>query len=143
MTTLVEAAPRLETTGRGKTHVVGESRPIAYLAGAICIAVITIMLMPLVLSFLASIKPSAEARQSPPSYLPSALSIENYLKVFEYQAGLWTYVGNSLWVAGLTIVLCLVLSVPAGYGLARFKIRGKELWFIILLAPLMIPTRRC
>jgi len=139
MTALVEDVPRIAVASRGKTHVVGESRPFAYLAGAVCVAIITIMMMPIVLSFLASIKPSAEARQSPPSYIPSALSIENYLKVFEYQAGLWTYVSNSLWVAGLTIVLCLALSIPAGYGLARFKIWGKELWFILLLAPLMIP----
>ena len=50
-----------------------------------------------------------------------------------------TYASNSLFVAGLTIVLCLALAVPAGYGLARFKIPGKEFWFVLLLAPLMIP----
>ena len=79
----------------------------------------TTMLMPIVLSVLASIKPPSEAQQSPPSYLPSTLSFDNYVKVFEYQAGLLTYVSNSLLVAGITIVLCLALSIPAGYGLAR------------------------
>ena len=59
--------------------------------------------------------------------------------MFEYQAGFLTYLSNSLLVAGLTIVLCLALAVPAGYGLARFKIRFKEVWFILLLAPLMVP----
>jgi multiple sugar transport system permease protein len=29
--------------------------------------------------------------------------------------------------------------VPAGYGLARFRIPFKEVWFILLLAPLMVP----
>lgn len=139
MTALAEDAPRVNAGSSNRSRVVGESRPMAYLVGAVCVAVITIMLMPIVLSFLASIKPAAEARQSPPSYLPSALSLENYVKVFEYQAGLWSYVSNSLWVAGLTILLCLALSVPAGYGLARFKFWGKEFWFILLLAPLMIP----
>lgn len=139
MTALAEDGPNLATASRGKSRVVGESRPIAYLAGAICIALITIMMMPILLSFLASIKPSAEARQAPPTYLPSQFSIENYLKVFDYQAGLWSYVSNSLLVATFTIVLCLLLAVPAGYGLARFKIRGKEFWFILMLAPLMIP----
>ena len=42
-------------------------------------------------------------------------------------------------VAGLTIVLCLALSVPAGYGLARFPVPGKEVFFLILIAGLMIP----
>jgi multiple sugar transport system permease protein len=139
MTVLAQDAPRAAAARRSSSRVVGESRPVAYLVGAICVAVMTIMLMPIALSFLASIKPAAEARQSPPGYLPSTLSIENYLKVFEYQAGLWSYVSNSLLVAGITIVLCLALAVPAGYGLARFKFWGKEFWFILLLAPLMIP----
>lgn len=139
MTAFADAAPTAPAGTRNKSRVVGESRPIAYLVGAICIAIITIMLMPIVLSVLASIKPPSEAQQSPPSYLPSTLSFDNYVKVFEYQAGLLTYVSNSLLVAGITIVLCLALSIPAGYGLARFKIWGKEVWFILLLAPLMIP----
>lgn len=137
MSAIADAAGADEASAGSK--VVGRSKPVGYLAAAVCVAVITVMLMPLLLSFLASIKPSAEARMSPPNYLPSRLSFENYLKVFDYQAGMWTYVSNSLMVACLTIVICLALAVPAGYGLARFKMWGKEIWFIILLAPLMIP----
>jgi multiple sugar transport system permease protein len=139
MTALAEDSVSALTGDRGVPRVAGEGRAVRYLVAALCVLVITLMLAPVVLSFLASIKPAAEASASPPSYLPRSISIENYLKVFDFQAGLWTYVSNSLLVAGLTIVLCLALAVPAGYGLARFKIRGKEFWFILLLAPLMIP----
>ena len=140
MTAFVEDAPqasRFDTRAGARTA--GEARGIRYLVGALCVFVITLMLTPIALSFLASIKPAAEARQSPPTYLPQALSADNYLKVGEFQAGLWTYVSNSLLVAMFTIILCLALSIPAGYGLARFRIWSKEIWFIILLAPLMIP----
>jgi len=138
MTALVGAAER-PSRAEHVSRAAGESRPVGYLVGAICVLVSTIMLAPLLLSFLASIKAPEEARASPPTYLPQSFSLDSYGKVFEYQAGLWTYVGNSLLVAGLTILLCLALAVPAGYGLARFKIPFKEGWFIILLAPLMIP----
>lgn len=110
-----------------------------YLVGAISIAVIAIMAAPLVLSALASVKTAAEASAIPPHYLPSALSFENYLKVFRYQAGLATYVGNSALVALLVIVGCLGIATPAGYGLARFSMPGKEIAFLALLAPIMIP----
>jgi multiple sugar transport system permease protein len=110
-----------------------------YLVSAICLVVIAMMLFPLVVSFLASIKTSQEAVAVPPSYLPGGISFENYLKVYGYQAGLPTYLMNSLAVAFLTIVFCLALSVPAGYGLARFRIPGKEVIFLFLLASLMIP----
>lgn len=140
MTALADNTAGLAAAGdRGVPRVAGEGRALRYLIGAICVFVITVMLAPVLLSFFASIKPSAEARSTPPTYLPKSFSLESYLKVFDYQAGLWTYVSNSLLVAAITILLCLVLAVPAGYGLARFKIVGKEFWFILLLAPLMIP----
>ena len=67
------------------------------------------------------------------------LSLESYQHVLNFGAGLWTYVANSLGVAALTIVFCLALSVPAGFALARFPIPGKNVIFLILLTPLMIP----
>jgi len=110
-----------------------------YLLGAICVAVIALMVFPILVTFLSSIKTAAEASSVPPHYLPHTLSIENYAKVYHYQAGLLVYVFNSLTVALLTIVLCVVLAVPAGYGLARFPIPGREVIFLILIAGLMIP----
>ena len=100
----------------------------------ICLAVITLMLFPLVMTFLSSIKTPAEASAVPPRYLPSALSVENYLKVLHYQAGLGIYLFNSVAVAFLTIVLCLVLAIPAGYGLARFRMPGHR-WMTRAPAP--------
>ena len=113
--------------------------PAAYGIGAISIAVIAIMAALIVLSGLASINTAADASAIPPHYLPRALSFENYAKVIRFQAGLATYVGNSALVAGTTIAACLALAAPAGYGLARFATRGKEVAFLILLAPIMIP----
>jgi multiple sugar transport system permease protein len=66
----------------------GESRPIRYVVGAVCIAAIAVMLAPIALSLIASIKPASRGAAEPPSYLPHSLSLENYLKVFEFQAGL-------------------------------------------------------
>src|SRR5271166_1499750 len=111
----------------------------AYLGPAACLGVIAIMGAPLVLSFLASIKTPEDASAVPPHYLPGALSLENYLKVIDYEAGLANYVGNSALVALITIAASIALAAPAGYGLARFTMRGKEIAFLILLAPIMIP----
>lgn len=120
-------------------RIARSGRASRYLLGAICVAVITIMLWPLVMSLLASIKPPAEAAATPPTYLPQGLSFDNYLNVFDYQAGLATYVMNSLIVAFLTIVFCLGLAIPAGYGLARFNVPYKEVLFLLMLASMMIP----
>ena len=110
-----------------------------YLVGAICLALCTVMLTPLVLSILASVKSTAEAAALPPVYVPSAITLDSYERLWTYQAGLPTYLLNSFGTAFLTIAFVLLLTVPAAYALARFPIPGKEILFVLLLMALIIP----
>ena len=127
---------RARATGAAIRARAGRSR---YLVGAVCVAICTVMLLPLVMSVLASVKPTAEAAASPPTYLPHALSLDSYERLWTYQQGLPTYLANSLGTALLTIAFTLVLTVPAAYALARFPIPGKELIFVFLLLALIVP----
>jgi multiple sugar transport system permease protein len=136
---MTDAVISTRRTVASEGEIVSAGAPVRYLVAAVAVFIAALMLAPIVLSFFASIKTSADASAVPPSYLPQALSFENYVKIFQYQAGLWTYVSNSLTVAAFAIVFVIVLAVPAGYGLARFKFRGKEVLFLVLLLPLMIP----
>ena len=111
----------------------------SYLLKAICFAVMGIMLFPLVTSLLTSIKPAGEAGMWPPKYLPSRLSFSNYVEMYRYQAGLPVYLFNSFSVAFMTIAGCVILASLAGFGLARFIIPGKEIFFLLLICGMMIP----
>jgi multiple sugar transport system permease protein len=110
-----------------------------YLVGALCILIVTVMLLPLVASITASVKTTGEAAATPPSLVPRSLSLQSYEELWSYQAGLPTYLFNSFATAFLTITFTLLLTVPAGYSLARFRIPGKELLFVFLLLALIIP----
>lgn len=110
-----------------------------YLAGAICVALIAVMVVPVLLTVLASLKTTAEAALTPPSYLPTRLSFDSYARLWDYQVGLPHYLMNSLGTAMLTIVIALVLTIPAGYALARLPVPGKEAFFVFLLMALIIP----
>ncbi len=110
-----------------------------YLLGAVCIVICTVMVLPLLFSVGASVKPTAEAAAVPPTYFPHALSLDSYQRLWSYQQGLPTYLFNSLGTALLTILLTLVLTVPAAYALARFPIPFKEVIFVILLLALIVP----
>jgi multiple sugar transport system permease protein len=117
----------------------GWERRTGYLVAATCIAVSTMMLLPLLASILASFKNTTEAAAVPPTYFPHTLSLDSYERLWSFQAGLLTYLGNSAGTAGLTILFCLVLTIPAGYALARFAIPFKEILFVILLLGLIVP----
>jgi len=136
---MTDAALSTRATVAREDAVVGTRGGVRYLIAAIAIFLSALMLAPVVLSFFASIKTKADASSTPPTYLPHSFSLENYATIYNYQAGLWTYVGNSVTVAAIAIIFVIVLAVPAGYGLARFQFRGKELLFLLLLLPLMIP----
>ena len=110
-----------------------------YLLGAVSIVMCLVMLTPIVLSVAASLKTTEEAAAVPPTYFPSELSQDNYEKLWDYGSGLPRYLANSVITAALTIAMTLILTVPAGYGLARFPIPGKELIFVFLLLALIIP----
>jgi multiple sugar transport system permease protein len=110
-----------------------------YLVGAVCVAISTVMLLPLLASVLASVKPADEAAETPPTYFPHGLSFDAYRRLWEYQEGLPTYVLNSLLTAVLTVAFTVFLTGLAGYGLARFPIPFKEPIFVVMLLALIIP----
>jgi multiple sugar transport system permease protein len=110
-----------------------------YLVGAVCVAISTVMLLPLLASVLASVKPAEEAAETPPTYFPHGLSFDAYRRLWEYQEGLPTYLLNSLLTAVVTVAFTVFLTGLAGYGLARFPIPFKEPIFVVMLLALIIP----
>ena len=131
----------LEMEGLGSAERGGRfwSGRTRYLLGAVSIVMCLVMLTPIVLSVAASLKTTEEAAAVPPTYFPSELSQDNYQKLWDYGSGLPRYLANSVITAALTIAMTLLLTVPAGYGLARFPIPGKEVIFVFLLLALIIP----
>ena len=126
-------------TGAWRPSLWRVDRSVEYLLGAICLGICAIMLAPLAASISASLKTTQEASAIPPTYITHHLSFDSYQRLWRYQAGLPTYLFNSGGAALLTIAFCLLLTVPAGYALARFPVPGKEFVFIFLLVALIVP----
>ena len=110
-----------------------------YLLGAIMITLALVMLLPIYATVTASVKLPSEAAAIPPTYFPQSFSVESYAKLWDYQHGLPRYLFNSFATAFLAILFTVVLTVPAGYALARFPVPGKEMLFVFLLTALIIP----
>jgi len=104
-----------------------------------CTVLALLFIFPLAWSALTSVKTAEEAAASPPTFLPSSLSAENYRGLVEYGDGLPLYLQNTLVVALLTVVGTVALSVLAGYGFSLFDFRFKGLAFGAILVILMVP----
>lgn len=107
-----------------------------YLVGA---ALAIVFLSPLAWSMLTSLKPSAEIIRTPLGWRPERITLENYAALDQVGRGILRYVGNSVLTVTYTLLGTIVLSTLGGYGFARFSFPAKNLLFVGVLAPLMIP----
>jgi len=89
-----------------------------------------IALFPIVWTLLTSFKTIGEYYTYPPIWIPRHPTLANYRYII-WTAGL-SYLKNSLIIASFNTLLVLAISIPAAYGIARFKIGGSNLSFWIL-----------
>lgn len=65
---------------------------------------------------------------------------DNVKELFTYQGGIyWTWMRNSFVYALAGGVGSTVLAVLAGYALAKYRFRGRNLYFSLLLGSVMVP----
>ena len=72
------------------------------------------------------------------TYFPETFTLENYQSLFR-MLSYNTYLKNSIIVTLVTAVVIVFLSILGGYGLARFKFKGKGGVLIFFMLTQMIP----
>ncbi|KAF0813126.1 L-arabinose transport system permease protein AraQ [Andreprevotia sp. IGB-42] len=75
----------------------------------------------------------------PDAFVPNDLSLMWFKRVFE-EMPFNTYLLNSTIMSFWTIIGVVVVSVMAGYPLARLKFPGRGLIFVAIIATLMLPS---
>ena len=75
-----------------------------------------------------------------PNRIPSDFGFSFWARVFSPRGGAVAALGSSVWIAILTVVLSLAVAVPAGYALARLKLRWRGLILLAFLLPQAVPN---
>ncbi|MGC0273145.1 carbohydrate ABC transporter permease [Pseudactinotalea sp. Z1739] len=83
-----------------------------------------------------SLLPSEKILSFPPQILPDEVTLSHYQRVLTGQFGRWF--ANSAIVAFGTVLLVLMVSVPAAYGATRFRFRGQTALLFVILAGMAI-----
>jgi alpha-1,4-digalacturonate transport system permease protein len=108
---------------------------------SIAIAIVLVFfLLPPVWLFVSSLKSQAEIFQWPPTLLPEHPTLENFAKTMRRDHFL-RYFLNSATVAILSASLSVIISVMAGYALAKFRFKGDTLFFLLIMSALMVPLQ--
>ncbi len=75
-----------------------------------------------------------------PHALPSQYGLSFWYRVFSPRGGAWHSAGLSVAIAVLTVLISLLLAIPAGYALARREVPFRAPLMLLFLVPQAFPT---
>lgn len=104
----------------------------------IMLVAVLIFLAPTFWMISSSLKVSNEIFATPVTWIPSDPQWRNYVKIFELQP-LWQITFNTVIVVGLAVLGTVISSAMVAYAFARLEWPGRDIWFSILLATMMLP----
>jgi multiple sugar transport system permease protein len=107
------------------------------LSWLVLLPLIVLALFPFAVMLSTALKPTTEVTAYPPRWLPSRLAWENFINMWQ-TVDFGTGVGNSIYVAVVSTLLTLLVSVPAGYAMSRLPFRGMGLYRQFLLVTRML-----
>ena len=65
----------------------------------------------------------------------------NWNELVAFQDGrIWTWLGNSLFYAGVALVMTIIVSIPTGYALAKTNFRFRRAILVSTLLVMLIPN---
>lgn len=97
-----------------------------------------IMFLPFLWALSTSFKPNDEIFTIPIRWIPSHLTLDHFRAAFE-TIPYARYFFNSMFLAVAGVLSNCFLGSMAGYAFARMRFRGRQLYFRMLMASMMIP----
>ena len=99
-----------------------------------------IALFPFYWMFVTAVKPVDEVFAFPPKLWPSEFIWSNFGNALE-RANFFTYFKNSVITTFCSTVITVFINLLAGFAFSKYKFKGKNIMFLIVLSTLMIPMQ--
>ena len=99
---------------------------------------VVVVIAPFVWMILGSFKTQGELLQSPPTWWPETVTLDNYTQLFS-RLNFKQYFFNSTVVAVCVTAGNLLFCSMLGYALAMLDFKGKKILFAVVMGTLMIP----
>lgn len=107
----------------------------------IAIFIAIIFLFPLYWIFISSLKTDGEIFQLNPTIIPKNINFDAYIS--QFNSGEYNILNgffNSVIISVTSMIIAVVISVPAAYGLARFHLFGKKFLIQSFLLTQLMPV---
>lgn len=101
--------------------------------------VVLLIAFPLLWMVLTSLKPQSELFLIPPTFFPDEITFEHYKRLL-VETPFLTYMKNSLWLAGATTVIVIIIGTLGAHSLVRFSYPGRERLARLVLFTYLLPS---
>ena len=108
-----------------------------WILNIIAVLIACLFLFPLYWIVVNSLKLDSEIFSAVPTLWPKEFTIQAYQEQF---SSLKVTLKNSIIVSLGSLAIALTLSVPAAYGLAKFKVKGTKVFMMVFLVTQMLPA---
>lgn len=98
--------------------------------------------LPLIIMIFTSFKSFGEISSYPPTFFPNEWIVTNYQEAWTFpntDFPRWTF--NTILILAGTLPGVLLTSSLVAYGFARLKFPGRNMWFFLTLASVMLPPQ--
>ncbi len=99
-----------------------------------------LFMFPLFWMISTSLKSSGEVFSIPPQWIPESLEWGNYVEAVNSFPFI-RYAANSVFITVLSIFGGVFSSAYVAYGFAKLEWPGKNMWFTLMLATMMVPSQ--
>ena len=107
---------------------------------AILLAVSIIVVIPYVWMLSNSFKTTIETLTDPMHIIPQEFTLDGYIKVLT-KSPFFHWLGNSVFITCTNTIVILFTSTLMGYLFARFRFRGRDFLFAMLMFTMMVPAQ--
>ena len=97
-----------------------------------------VVLFPFYWMIITSLKSTTEIRQTQQTFFPNTVLWSNFVNVFKW-FDFVTYLRNTVIVGIISTLGTLITTILAAFAFARLEFKGRDFFFILILATMMIP----
>nr|WP_231494866.1 carbohydrate ABC transporter permease [Cellulomonas sp. KRMCY2] len=139
-TTVSTNPPRRAPAKARPTGLRGRGPRRALVFHVLSLALLAVVLYPVIWMLVSSFRPTAEIIGNV-SLFPDEVSFDNYARALSGIGGVsfWTFFKNSLILAVGSVVGITISGSLSAYALARIRFPGRNLWFGLMIATLLLP----
>ena len=105
------------------------------------IIILCVLLFPLFWVIITSLKTEKEIFQIPPTFFPHVLNTKSYAAQVETgDFNMFRSFRNSFLISIGSMLIAVILAVPASYGIAKYRFKGKKIVLLGFLVTQMLPV---